>query len=527
MMTLKQFIEKHTTQIQPIETGNRLAWWNLATSGDDKYAKEFQETRISLRKIYSSNTDFQFLRSNHQNPDPILSRQAKLLLFEYTENQIPPDMIEKIVQLETEIEATYTNFRPIVKGHEVSNNDLKKILIESVDSQERQEAWEASKRIGEQVHEKVHMLISLRNECARKVGFPDFYAMRLELQELDQDRLFGLLQELDKATTPYWKHYKPQLDQSLAKRYGIALSDLKPWHYEDPFFQEAPRQDLNLSAFYEGKPLIEIGRKFYQTIDLPVDDILARSDLYEREKKNQHAFCTCIDHQQDVRILCNMRDNDYWMQTLLHELGHAVYDKFIDQSLPYLLRIPAHISTTEAIAMLFGRFYQSGDFLHRYCDVDADTAHKTEKLAKKQAAENLLVFTRWVLVMTHFERAMYQQPGIDLNKLWWDCVEKFQWVKRVSDRNQPDWAAKLHLACAPVYYQNYILGEMTASQLLHKLKDEVKKHGEELVTSPRVGSWLKNNLLSRGGLLNWEETLQRASGEPLNPRYFAQDISHA
>ena len=32
-------------------------------------------------------------------------------------------------------------------------------------------------------------------------------------------------------------------------------------------------------------------------------------------------------------------------------------------------------------------------------------------------------------------------------------------------RTQPDWAAKIHLAAAPVYYQNYLYGELFASQL--------------------------------------------------------------
>ena len=45
------------------------------------------------------------------------------------------------------------------------------------------------------------------------------------------------------------------------------------------------------------------------------------------------------------------------MSTQLHELGHAVYDTYLDfENTPYLLREPAHIFTTEAIAMLFGRF---------------------------------------------------------------------------------------------------------------------------------------------------------------------------
>ena len=42
------------------------------------------------------------------------------------------------------------------------------------------------------------------------------------------------------------------------------------------------------------------------------------------------------------------------MGTILHELGHGVYDKNIDSSLAFSLRTPAHTFTTEAIAKIFG-----------------------------------------------------------------------------------------------------------------------------------------------------------------------------
>lgn len=524
MTLLQQFIDNHTKQIEPLEVSSNLAWWQLAVTGDERYAEQLKESRIALRKIYTSSEDYQYLLSLSESSDPILNRQRVLLLHSYQENQISSEMIEQMVKLEADIESTYTNFRPNVKGVPLSNNDLKKVLAESKDSEERKEAWEGSKVIGEQVEKQIYQLITLRNTSAQKAGFSDYYSMRLELQELDQNRLFELLNQLDQLTTPHWQHYKTHLDQKLAENYGIMPSELCPWHYHDPFFQEAPSHDLKLDQYYQGKDLVEINRAFYEAIGLPVDDILKRSDLDEREKKNQHAFCISINRKEDVRILCNLRDNKYWMSTLLHELGHAVYDKFIDPNLPFVLRTPAHTSTTEAIAMLFGRLSDDGEFLQHYCNIDVLTAEHINRQSQQQTAQALLVFARWVLVMTHFERAMYQQPGIDLNKFWWDCVEQFQWIKRVPHRNKPDWASKLHLACAPVYYQNYILGEMTASQLMHHLKCAMKTENTNFLTSPKAGAWLKTLLFQQGALRPWEQALQYATGEVLMPKYFSVDL---
>jgi peptidyl-dipeptidase A len=59
-----------------------------------------------------------------------------------------------------------------------------------------------------------------------------------------------------------------------------------------------------------------------------------------------------MDREGDIRVICNLRDNHDWMSTLLHELSHGVYFKYIDPGLPYLLREHAHLLTTEAVAMV-------------------------------------------------------------------------------------------------------------------------------------------------------------------------------
>ena len=73
--------------------------------------------------------------------------------------------------------------------------------------------------------------------------------------------------------------------------------------------------------------------------------------------------------------------------------------------------------------------------------------------------------------MTHFERGLYADPDADHDTAWWDLVERFQLLTRPDGRHAPDWAAKIHVALAPVYYQNYLLGELVASQLQATLFD--------------------------------------------------------
>ena len=60
-----------------------------------------------------------------------------------------------------------------------------------------------------------------------------------------------------------------------------------------------------------------------------------------------------------------------------------------------------------------------------------------------------------------------------LNEYWWDLVEEMQLLTRPEGRRAPDWAAKIHLTVAPVYYHNYQLGELIASQLGAALRRDV------------------------------------------------------
>src|SRR5205823_7732735 len=126
-----------------------------------------------------------------------------------------------------------------------------------------------------------------------------------------------------------------------------------------PFFQESPAVfDANLDAPFAQADLLKICRDFYAGIGLPIDDVIARSDLYEKPGKSPHAFCTDIDREGDVRVLANIKPNEYWMGTMLHEFGHSVYSTNNDDipaSLPYPLRLESHILTTEGVAMMFER----------------------------------------------------------------------------------------------------------------------------------------------------------------------------
>ena len=118
--------------------------------------------------------------------------------------------------------------------------------------------------------------------------------------------------------------------------------------------------------------------------------------------------------------------------------------------------------------MMFERFAQNVDWLMAM-GAKVPDPQQFRTAAAKLRRNRLLIFSRWCQVMTRFERELYRNPDQDLNKLWWDLVEKYQELHRPEGRNEPDFASKYHIVGAPIYYHNYMMGEMFASQLHHAL----------------------------------------------------------
>ncbi|MBX9625929.1 MAG: M2 family metallopeptidase, partial [Gemmataceae bacterium] len=301
------------------------------------------------------------------------------------------------------------------------------------------------------------------------------------------------------------------------------------WHYHDPFFQESPAVfEANLDAPFARADINKLCQDFYAGIGLPVADVIARSDLFEKKGKSPHAFCTDIDREGDVRVLANVVPNEYWMGTMLHELGHAVYSsKNIPKSLPYVLRAEAHILSTEGVAMQFERFSKSRAWLEKM-GVKVDDGPAFEAAAETARRNQLLIFSRWCQVMLRFEKGMYEKPDQDLNRLWWDLVEQYQQVKRPKDRSAPDYASKIHICSAPVYYHNYQMGQLFASQVHQTIAKELYGNADPkavlYIGDRKVGEFMRKKVFEPGRTLDWKGLAKHATGEELTPKAFAKDF---
>jgi peptidyl-dipeptidase A len=519
------FVHDTIEAVRPLDKARNLADWAAATNGTPEALKDSQEAQATMMRFWADRDRYGQAKRLHEGraaKDPLLARQLKLIYLWAAANQQDDATIDELTRLETEVTAKYVNFRGQVGGKELNDNEIEAILHKSRDSAEVRKAWEASKQIGAQVAKEVRQLAQVRNAAARAQGFRDHFQRSLTLGEIDENELLSLYAELDAATRKPFEELKDRIDGLRAAHFGIDRAALRPWHYGDRFFQEVPPLgQVDMDAMFEGKDLTALATATYDGLGLEVRDILARSDLYPRPGKNQHAFCTHIDREGDVRTLNNLAPTKRWATTILHELGHGVYDKYIDRDLPWMLRQPAHTLSTEAIAKLMEGLTSDPTWLSGTLGLSKPEAHHLSAPMRDYERAGRLIFTRWCLAMTYFELAMYADPERDLNTLWWDLVERYQLVRRPEGRKQPDWAAKIHIALFPVYYQNYELGYLVASQF----NDRLERTAGGIVGQKKAGRWLLERVFKPGAKEDWAAHVKTATGEPLNPKYFVRSLS--
>ena len=523
--SLQSFIENHINTIRPLLNELYQLSWEYDTTGNKNLLEKKKELEAKYIAVHANKESLEKLnefQASGKIENPELKRQLKLLANRYRLNHVDPEYIERMVELETDITTEYNHFRGKLDGKPLNDNQIKEILCHETDNEIRKKAWEASKQIGERVSKSVLELVKLRNENARKQGFPDYYTMALKCKEMSEEKLFATFNRLKELTDEKFREVKGRLDEERSQKFGISSNEMQAWHYADPFFQEIPPYGkVDMDPLFKEANIEKITEETYTSIGLEIKDILESSDLYPKEGKCQHAYCAMLNREtKDVRVLCNIDQTERWASTMIHEFGHAVYDKYISPELPFLLHTPAHTLSTEAIAMMMDSLSKEKKWLVEIVKVPVDKVDEIgDQLAEAQSIWQI-IFARWAMVMVNFERELYRNPDQDLNKLWWDYVEKFQYVPRPKGRNSADWAAKIHMALVPVYYHNYVYGEMVANQLKAYIKKNVGNG--QLFNNMEVGKYLTEKYFTYGTLYDWNGVLEKATGEPLNIDYYLQ-----
>lgn len=518
----KDFLEEFIPVVETKSRQLNKLLWILETTGSKDAAEVKAELDAELRGIFSDVSIYEKLMTwKEVEREPIRARELDLLIKAFKENMLPKELLLEIATVESKIAQEYANFRPVFEDRALTENDVREMMKSEKNVKRRQKVWESSKEVGSILSKLVLEVVNLRNKAARHLGYENYFLMQLELQEIDYKWLKNLFDDLAKRSEKAYLNVLDEINDSLAAKFKVKKEEIAPWAWSDPFCQEDPLEVEELDVLASNLNIIETAKSFFEEFGFDVEKIINASDLYEREGKNQHAFCINIDRsKKDVRTLNNIRPSLRWTETILHEFGHAVYELNYNDTLPWLLKEPPHVFMTEAIALLCGRQAYNPLFFEEFSVLDDQKKRLLAKLSKSLKRREL-IFSRFVLVMTNFEAELYKDPSQDLNKLWWELVNKYQKIAPPKSREgSDDWASKYHIALAPVYYHSYLLGELFASSLLEKITV-----AEKWPWNNAGGDFLKKNLFYLGSSMSWQRTVEKVLSHDLKPDSWLKDFA--
>lgn len=523
------FITDYDAKVIPLEKEYNLASYYASISGKEEDYRKATTLEILLINLYSNEESFKKLKKIKESgyiTDELLKRQLNVIYNKYLKNQIEERNMLELIMLNNDVEREFSTYRPRYRNQEITVNKIEEILKSSTDSEELKEVWIASKDVGNIIADDFIKLVKLRNKIATNLGFKNFFEMSLILNDQDPKEIEELFDELDILTEGPYTQLKDEMDGYLAKKYHVRKENLMPWHYQNRFFQTAPKiYEINLDEYYEKKDIVYLAKNFYKNIGIDIDNIVENSDLYEKPGKIQQSDCRVIERGKDVRVLCNVELNYYWMNTVLYEFGFAGYNKYIGDSLPYVLKTPAHFFTNDAIATLFSRFSSNPLWMKDVVKISDEEYNKIREASCNNLRLEKFIFSRFAQVMYRFEKRMYENPDQALNKLWWDLVQKYQLLKRPARRNSPDWATKSHFIFQPCSYHNYLLGELLASQLHYYIVENIIKSddykNQSYVNNKEIGKYLIKNIFEPGNKYYWNDLIEKATGEKLSAQYFS------
>src|SRR5262245_24426491 len=194
----RKFVAAHEAKLRPLEIAASLAWWNANTSGKDEDFAKKEATQNKIDEALANAEAFAEIRALKkatdagQIADRTLARSISLLYLMYLEKQVDPALLKQVVAKANAVEKAFNVFRATVDGKELTDSEVRKVLKESKNSERRKAAWEASKRVGADVASDLRELVKLRNQTATALGFKNFHALQLFLNEQDGDALIRL-----------------------------------------------------------------------------------------------------------------------------------------------------------------------------------------------------------------------------------------------------------------------------------------------------------------------------------------------
>jgi peptidyl-dipeptidase A len=538
----KAFIEKAEAQL--LELGNRqqrAAWVQSTYITDDteKIAAEANKDLIAATvDLATAATRFDGL----ELPEDV-ARKMKLLKLSLT---LPapkdPKAQTELTALAAWLEATYGKGKYCPPGKECLDLEaLERIMAESRNPDELLEAWKGWHSIAPPMRPKYERFVTLANEGARTLGFPDMGALWRSNYDMPPDAFAAEVERLWQQVRPLYESLHAYVRRRLSEKYGPkvvppdgpipahVLGNMWAQSWDNVYPLVAPEKSAlgyDLTELLKKKKLdergmVRYGERFFTSSGFePLPQTFWDRSLFVKPRDRDvvcHASAWDVDNDLDLRIKMCIEITGEDFVVIHHELGHNFYQRAYRKQ-PYLFRNGAndgfHEAIGDAIALsVTPEYLVKVELLDKGPGSEGDIGLLLSRALEKVAflPFGLLIDQwRWKVFSGEVKPAEY-------DKAWWDLRLKYQGIAPPVPRSEADFdpGAKYHVP-ANVPYTRYFLAHILQFQFHRALCRAAGVTGPlhlcSVYDDKEAGRRLAK-MLEMGQSRPWPDALQALTGE--------------
>lgn len=479
---------------------------------------------------------------------PDMARQMKLLKIALT--SAPPANEKEsaeLAQILAQMEGIYGKGKYCPPGSTADGKDkpcldlgdLSKIIANSRDPKELQQAWTGWHAIAKPIRPLYQRYVELANKGARDLGFADSGALWRSKYDMPPDDFAKETQRLWEQVKPLYTALHAYTRKKLREQYGDVVPANGPipahllgnmwaqeWGYLYPMLAPKdadPGYDLTAilkSRNLNEKGMVRYGESFFSSLGFPQLPVSfwERSQFAKPRDREVvcHASAWDVDFVDDLRIKMCIEINEEDFIVIHHELGHNIYQRAYNKQ-PFLYRDSANDGFHEAIGDTIA-LSVTPEYLVKIGLLDkAPDSSKDTGLLLRRALDKV-AFLPFGLLVDEWRWKVFsgQIPPSKYNEEWWKLRLKYQGIAPPVERTEADFdpGAKYHVP-ANTPYSRYFLAHLLQFQFHRGLsqiagcKDPL--HRCSIYDNKEAGARL-NQMLTMGASKPWPEALAVVTG---------------
>ncbi|MCK5115481.1 MAG: peptidase M3A and M3B thimet/oligopeptidase F [Candidatus Aegiribacteria sp.] len=489
---------------------SRLAWAKYTAGYDFGIMDVEREIQTKMKSKKSWNTIQDLLAADLS---PLDQRRVQIMEMTFRPFHLSARLNELSLAIQektNELSSVLNTHRCTVAGREMTSPEIARILISEPDRDIRKKAFLARTQVNVPlVNAGFLQLLDMRKEFAQEYGAPDFVHYQLEQQELNP-AMFDSWRDEVNSVVPLMRKIRAGFSEDI-----IGDPIVMPWDAAFISGKIAPELNRHVSMADYHRPISELFSKF--GIDIAAMNITY--DIFPRKNKSEWGYNFPVETGVDSRILANVRDRYFEFGVLLHETGHAVHSFTTDPE-ETILNMGISGIVSEGIANLFGRFSTHKAFYSGFFSEKPEEAGRNFKQLKLWNRANQLRAVSRIL----FDQALYRSriKNIDdIHQLLWQTNMEVLGEQPYAD--MPLWASTIHYTTHPIYFHNYLLGDLTCDMLEQVFMDSegISDHAER---PGKFGRFILDEVIGASGRYPFPELFRRISGSGLSLRLLSQRL---